>query len=387
MIILPLLATQANAFAVFDSCAKTHASLKAASAVITVKGKASSRYEVAFIQPDRARIRLSSVAAGGTAASERVFTLVGSKVYGLDLKTNEWLERSAGTTGNIAYRLSSVVGQLDDPANILLIPSRAKDYLGLFKTMPGWVVSRNSSDITVSTSLKNIGDYSFKFRADDKRLLSADIHTRGQTRTVWTYNYRTTPTSIAFTPPARARKVAMFQDRAAPPAFESKAAQAIYQASVGAYRKLPNLNYTVTDGITTFDVNFTRNSAIQKNRLYSFSYSNGSLAFGSKSIKCNAADIELHLERAKIGVEPVLKALINHKNPVERLLTQGMKVRVIGNLKIGQVMNDLIEGKSKEYRVMLAIRRDTHLISSATSENYDGKGNRVARVERRFTYR
>ncbi|MEQ1934085.1 MAG: hypothetical protein ABL962_09425 [Fimbriimonadaceae bacterium] len=386
MIIATLLITQSSAFAVFDACGETHRKMRSASAVVAIVGKSAARYEVSFIQPDRARIRLSSIAAGGTAASERVFTLVGSKCYGLDLKTNEWLERSVATTGNLAHRMSSVIGQLDDPANFLLVPGASKGFLAPFKTMPGWVVSKNSAEITAKTNLKGIGSYTLVFSAIDKRLLSADMLT-GQARTRWTYTYRTAPTSIKWSPPAGSRKVTMFKDRAVPPSFATASARAIYESARTAYRKLPTLNYRVADDSQTFDIKFTRSSASQKNRLYSFSYANGVLNFGKKSVKCSSADIGIHLEKAKIGIEPVLRALIHRLNPIERLLTDGMTVRVAGNLKIGNAMNDLIEGKTKDYRITLAIRRDNHLLSSTISENYDGRGQRVARVERRFTYR
>lgn len=387
MIILPLLVVQVNAFAIFDACAKTHANLRAASVVVSVKGKSSSRYEISFIQPNRARIRLSSIAAGGTAASERAFTLVGAKVYGVDLKTNEWLERSAGTTGTIAYRLSSVIGQLDDPATFLLIPDRAKEYLALFKSMPRWIVNRNSAEITVHTTVPGTGEYSFKFDAKDKRMLSANLLTNGQVRTTWSYSYKTPPTSITWNPPVKSRKVFEFRDRARPPVFRSKSARAIYDIAFAAYRRLPNLNYRVTDDTQTFDVKFTRTSATQKSKLYSFAYANGTLTIGKKSFKCNSSDIGVHLQKAKIGIEPVLRSLIYRENPVEHLLSQGLTVSVAGNMKIDGVMNDLLEGKTKDYRITVAIRRDNHLITTTTSENYDGKGRRVSRTERRFTYR
>ncbi len=392
MIILPLLSLQVTN--VFDQCAATHLAMKRARVVVSAYSKgskvASGRVELAFIMPDRVRFRVSNAAAGHTAASERTYTLIGSKLYGMDLKANEWLERPAITKGTLAARVGSALGTLDASANYLMDPVGLKTFLTRMKAIPGWTLQKNSIEETAHVSLAKVGEYTVRFSAKDHRLLGVDIR-NGKTTTGWTYEYGAEPTSITFSPPKGAAKVAVFRERQKTPTFASAQAKAVFQSSVMAYRHLKSISYSVVDSSGTWKAGFGSASASQTFGATRFTYGGGTLKYSkggaTKSVKVTMRLLPDMLAKIKMPLEPLLRTLIEGTNPIERLVAEDLRVRYVGSVKAGANRYDVLEAAKPGYRMTLELRSDSHLIASVVSEQVDARGNAFGRTERRFTYR
>jgi hypothetical protein len=392
MIILPLLSLQVTNL--FDQCAATHLAMKRARVVVSAYSKgakvASGRVELSFITPDRVRFRVSNAAAGHTAASERMYTLMGGKLYGFDLKANEWLERSAITKGSLAARVGSALGTLDASANYLIDPASLKTFLMRMKAIPGWSLQKNSVEETAHTTLAKVGEYTVRFSAKDHRLLGIDIR-NGKTTTGWTYEYEADPISITFAPPKGATKVAVFRERQKSPTFASGQAKAVFQGSVMAYRRLKSASYTAIDGSGSWKVSYGATTASQVFGPTSFSFSGGSLKYSkggaAKTVKTSVRTLPETLAKLKLSLEPMLRTLIEGTNPLERLVAEDLRIRYVGSVKAGANRYDVIEASKPGYRMTLELRSDNHLIASVVSEQIDARGTAFARTERRFTYR
>lgn len=389
--IVPLVLLQTSpAVALIDRCMQIHVKLKSASVTVTTReasGKTRS-VDVAFVTPDRARIRILTPASGMTSASDRTFTLMRDKVYGYDKTVNEWLVKSISPRGSMAERISAAVGQLEHPTAFMLAPKALAEFLAPMKKVPGWAVSRNSAEVTISTSIASVGQYRLKFAAGDGRILGIYVKTdRGVVD--WKYRYGAAPASLSFSKPASAAKVTFFKDRQRAPSFADAQAKKLYTQAVNAYGRISPLSYSVTDDSGKWVVNCTRKGYTQSGPGY-FSWTGGQLVAGTgsrrKTEKCSSKDLPHRLSALSVPVEPTLRIMLLGFNPFERMMT-GLKVRSAGSISVGGVKFSVLEGSKAGYRLTVQVRSDNYLMGGSISEQVDARGNALNRTERRFTYK
>lgn len=394
---LLLLAAQTSSespTAAFDRAIAAHDALKSGSATIQVvqsaKG-ANARLTsvVQFIRPNRLKLRTTAPASGNVAAADHTYTLVGSKLYGVDHGANEYIVRNVLEVGTLANRLHSATGQVPQPVSLLLDPTEMRTFLSRMKTVRGWTMTQAAGVRVLKASLPTFGSYVVRFSSTNNRLLGAKIQTPASTID-WTYKYSTAPKSIGFTAPRGAVKVDVFYLRQKAPAFADATAKNLYNAGVAAYRRLKTISYSVEDSSGKWTVSHNRSAVNQQGPGGTFIWTSGTLTVirGSQksTFKCIYRDIEHELSKAKVPVEPTLRILLGGLNPMEYLLT-GLKVRSQGSVSINGVTFHILEGSKPGYRITLQQRGDSRLLANTISEQLDKSGRSLNRAERRFTYR
>jgi len=391
--LLILIAAQSPG-SLFDRAITAHGNLKSSSVSVKINQVAKDASTnvsatLAFIRPDRVRLRINTPAAGEVAASDRSYTVVGKKLMAFDHRANEYILRDVVNVGSLANRLHSGIGQVDQPVSLILDTGEMRSFLTRFKTVPNWALTKSGDVQTLKASLPSTGSYAVKFSASTGRLLFARVQTKEST-IEWSYTYSAPPKSISYLIPRGATKVEVFYDRQKPPAFADATARAIYEAGVSAYRRKKTLSYTVDDSAGPWTVVFSKGSISQRTSNLTVAWTSGTMTTirGTKrsTIKCSYNDIIHELSKAKIPVEPTLRQLLQGLNPMERLLT-GMKVKSSGSVSTKGVANHIIEGSKPGYRITIQQRGDSRLIAGTISEQLDARGNVIARAERRFTYR
>jgi len=392
------------------ACQTAYAKADRGSFAVQFKSKSSGvsrngRYTVDYVRPATIRFR-SQYDATEVAGSDRTLTMIDGTIHGYDADSNEVLSRPAGKTGSIVQRFGAVF-PIDDPIRIIVDTDALETFFAPMKAMKKWTVkSVGGAWVASATSpppaldpetprkyahtIKEKGtSFTLIFDKRSHRIRRVTA-VAGTTTLDWTYTESSTR-PISFRVPTGAKFVESFYEKPLPPKYASPAARQAIQASVRAYGRLNQLNYSVSDDTGTTKVAYKKDDMLQQSSAGKWTFIGGHLHAEPKGKatvdrKGSWRMVDTVVGQLGMPVEPLLRHLAKGDNPLTSYLGSDLTAKLVGQIGSGKVICDLVQLSGKGLRLTLTIRRDTHLLQAVESANLDARGRVVARSERRFSY-
>jgi hypothetical protein len=379
--------------AIFDQSVAAFRARKAFSVAIamdaTLNGNTTTaRYKLSYVAPSK--VLLTKVVNG---IPNLVFWLNGSKFVAYDPAAKEMAIRRSGLKGPVVNRLANAVGGIEDPVSVQLAPDSMAAFLSPFKLVQGWTSKVKGEDIVLTRPGKQSGKPTlteFQFSRSTK-LLTRALLVGPTSKLQWVFQYGPKPESLSFNP-APGTKVVVSLTEHTPINASSAKAQKIVEDSLRTYGRLTSLSFSVV-GTTGSSTDWMAKGAYRERQpSIEWSYRDNVLTIRdlkkgrSYRGKCKPSAILSFLKLLRRPMDPVLQALILHRNPIGNWFMKDMTVVDRGNVKIGNVVADAVELRSPKLEISLLIRRDNHLIATVSSRTKDSSGQVISESNRRFTY-
>ncbi|MFI5385304.1 MAG: hypothetical protein ACHQ50_04200 [Fimbriimonadales bacterium] len=378
---------------IFDQSVAAHRARKSFSVGValdaTLNGVVTTaRYRLAYAAPNQV---LLTKLAGGRASL--VFWVDGPRFVAYDPVANEMVVRRAPTSGPIVNRVANAIGGLDDPLSAQLSPDSMASFLAPFRSLQGWSTVTKGGMVVLTrpgalNGKKTLSEFTF---SASSKLLTKALLIGPTSRLQWVFNYGAPPKRLSFSPPAGAKRVQALSEHIQINASDAKARNLV-DRSLRAYARLNAIAYSVTGPDGPSDNWMNGSSFRQRQSRLEWSYHRGILIlkdFSKGQVyrgACRPGAILNYLKILKSPMDPVLQALLGHRNPIRGWFLPGMTVSSRGSVSLGSVTCDAVELRSPRLDVSLLIRGDNHLVASATSRVKDPSGGVVAKSEREFKY-
>lgn len=394
-------ALPANANAAFDRAIRAHAAMR--SGDVTVVSRTTSgqdrfqtTYDLQFILPDRAVMRVRVPRVGNQLASDRTYAAIGRQFVAFDRGANERLSRSFPTSGEVAARIAD---GLDDPnpAWLLLLEPRAlEELIQPFRQISGWAVNRRQGRVVVSRAIgsgNQRASTTWEFDGATGRLLRfASGSSVGSTE--WTYTYRAAPRAVDFRPPAGATVVRMFTERtefaATPVPYTDASARAVGARAERTMQQLRHASVTVrTDGRAS-RIWFSAGRVREQREGLEWAWDRTVLSVrrGNEFFRGNAEGPEA-VDAVGVlagGMDPLARAFVLRRNPVTGWLTGALRVRLRGEMTIeGRTVQILVIDRPGT-RLSLFVDKATGFPASIQSESLDGRGEVLSQTQTQFVF-
>ncbi|MFQ3668282.1 MAG: hypothetical protein SNJ74_02730 [Fimbriimonadaceae bacterium] len=390
-----------TAAAAFDRAIRVHAAMRAGDVTVvsrTTSGtdRFQTTYDLQFVLPDRAVMRVRVPRVGNQLASDRTYAAIGRQFLAFDRVANERLSRSFPTSGEVAARIA---GGLDDPnpAWLLLLEPRAlEELIRPFRGLSGWAVNRRQGRVVVSRAIGSGNQRStttWEFDSATGRLLRfAGASSVGSTE--WTYTYRAAPRTVDFRPPTGATAVRTFTERtefaAAPVPYADSSARAV---GVRAERTMQQLRHAAvslrTDGRSS-RIWLSAGRVREQREGLEWAWDGAVLTArrGSEFFRGSAEGPEA-VDAVGIlagGMDPLARAFVLRRNPVTGWLTGAQSVRLRGEMEIDGRRVQILAIDRPWARLSLFVDRATGLPASIQSESLDGRGDVLSRTQTQFAF-
>lgn len=396
LLIVALLAGQpATPAKALDLCVATHRAMTSASVVVETENRIagmatnSARFELAYQQPSRLKMRVKQPKLGGQPASDRTYTLTPGQFAGLDTINNEYVLRPMPKEGTLAELSGTVMGSLDDAVQTILEPKVLEAFVGRVSPLKGWTMKRSGDLLKLE---QRTGPNAVQFDLDRSafRMRRMRLET-SQGHIEWRFAYGSRPATIAFKPPRGANEVVAFYVGGSATYADAKA-KTLAQSAIKAYEGYRTGAFDVEVGGARTRVQFDRRKARQKGQGADWAF-DGKVATlrdpATGRVYRGAAtfsELLTALSASKQAVDPTLRLLMVGRNPVRELLGPGMKARRVGSIAQNGKMCEILELEGPGARISLWLDASTHLMVRIATENRDGKGNTVSESEKTFTY-
>lgn len=378
----------------FDRCIAAHRAMRSASVAIDATldyaglSPGGGRYDLEFVRPDRALLRIREPKREGRSATDRRYLLTPGRLTGYDMVANEYLKRDAPAKGTLAERFVLLLGGLDDAVQVALEPNVLEAFLDRYRQISQWKMVRTAGVLRLQHAT---GPSSARFDLDPSRFTLRAVHLEIPNGSLdWNFRYGTPPARIDFAPKGSWIEVPAFYVGAAA-TYEDAKAKALAAKSIRAYEDYRRGAFSIRSAegevAAAFDGRKGRQSYAEASWTFDGQDASLELPEGVFAGRCSTMELFSALRSADVSVDPFLRLLMVRRNPVRELLGPGMKARVVGSIVREGVACDILEIAGPGVRTSAWVRRDNGLIAVLSTENRDARGRLVSESEKEFSYR
>lgn len=391
----------ANANAAFDRAIRAHAAMR--SGDVTVVSRTSSgqdrfqaTFDLRFILPDRAVVRVRVPRVGNQLASDRTYAAIGRQFLAFDRVANERLSRTFPSSGEVAARIADGLGD-PNPAWLLLLEPRAlEELIQPFRELPGWVVVRRQGRVVVSRAVgsgNQRATTTWEFDASSGRLVRfAGGGAVGSTE--WTYMYRAAPRTVDFRPPAGATPVRNFTERTefvpAPVPYADASARAVGVRAERTMQQLRHASVTIRNDGRPTRIWFSAGRVREQREGLDWAWDRSVLTVrrGNDFFRGSAEGPEAVDAVGALagGMDPLARAFVLRRNPVTGWLTGAQSVRLRGEMEIDGRTVQILAVDRVGARLSLFVDKATGFPVSIQSESLDGRGEVLSRTQTQFAF-
>lgn len=388
----------ASATGTLDASARAHAALRRFHVTASVEavnaGKRSLvNYEM-IVDGDTYRIRIQETNAQGRDRSDRTFFFTKTQVVAYDALANERLTRPVPPGAQRLGRLIFLVGPVDDLVRFLLDGSQMADFYGNFRVLGNWKVSTGANGTslkrTVRITNQTTNSTALTFAPKTNLLTSLDIRA-AKASTRWKIRYLA-PGTPRLNVPRSAKTVTTFTVAPEPPKFTTTEAKSLAERTLRAYRGLSRGVITVREDVGLTTITLDRNRVREENPSVVYAFDGKTLTVVDRRRKriyrgpTERSRIPAIVATLKLRIDPLTRQLLRGRVPLQELMVPDMAVSTGGSTEMNGVMCDILKFDNPRTRVMLCVRRDNHLLDSATTNTVDRSGLPLVTTARRFRY-
>jgi hypothetical protein len=380
--------------AIFSRAIRAHTALKAAAVQVRVESSiesaARATFDIAFIQPDKAvlRVRESAAEGGGT---DRTFALLRSRLVGYDDFAHERLERKVSLKGSLADRLEAYTGPVGEPARSLLEAASMKQLMERFLELPGWKATSVSGGVQVVRSDRPTSTSMTLLFLADGRLSGADLR-QGKSWVRWRLTYGSRPKALAYEPPPGALLVTAFTQRPSLPAGLAKDAKALVDRAARTYARLRYASWQVREGSAWVTVWVSGNRAKERAAAATWAYDGKALCVELKAQMrfyrgiCAPREVLGSLRALGVEADSATRSYWTRSNPILTLISSDCKGRIVGSMSLDGTLCSILEIVSGNRVATLLVREKDGLLAQSSLEHRDESGRPVLRTERTYRY-
>lgn len=383
-----------KANALFDTALASFKNLNAARVVVETVSKVGPtrrfRYEIAYIRPSTAVMRVINPLQAGSTASDRTFSVIGDRLIAYDRLANEMLQRKAPSSTGMLGKLEAFLGEQDEPVKAILEPNAMELLLLRFKVLQGWtVLDRDKQWVAIRKVKDKDGIATSIWRFDMKTGLPRSVDLSMVTGSLaWTFTFGTPPKDLNFSPPATAISVDAFTVKPLLPRAITTTARPILLRAIEGFSKLRYATWNAVEGGRTTNVAIAVNAVRERQAEVEWTYDGTTLTayFRKKGTAfrdlVRFSAIPKALDRIGVDIDPTTWQYVSRKGPVYTLLTADVQVKAVGNAKLDGVECDILEIKGVDVTASLWIRRTDGLTAGSGFVRVDGRGQTLASSDR-----
>jgi hypothetical protein len=175
------------------------------------------------------------------------------------------------------------------------------------------------------------------------------------------------------------------------PTFADKKTKAVWERASAALDTALPIRFTVSGSLGKYNILMNSKSVRQDGNGYSLAYAKGYAMVKSTPatgrVKTGAPGLITLAGKSGLSLDPTVRAWADNHNPLGQLADPSMKVRSLGRVTLNGISCDIIELKSQELKMSIALRHSDALPLRIDSEIRDKKGKLVTSSARVFAYK
>ena len=317
--------------------------------------------------------------------TDYTYTLVGSKLTGMDLLNNEFIRRTAPSSGTPIARLAKVLNAMDESVRLVANPADAKDLATRLKKESGW-----KNQIVGSTSRWTRGTEKQGIVVEQRKAdgLPSLVRFRSAAEEIrWQYSYGAS-TSVSAPATAGFISVDSFIARPALPRFPDLATENAVRTFLTAQKKFQRGSMVATNGTKLYlnGASIGEDSGKAKWRYdgKDLVATNGTAWYRGRARRRDVG--KLLGELLPTAISTYARELLNGRAPYRYNLSGDMQGRLVGELTLDGRKVNIFEFTNPQRRFVFQIDSATKLVKQLESEVKDRQGRAISRSKVAFQY-
>jgi len=389
------LAPSIEANRLFDAALAAHSKLSRFRVHIVFDGQVGgarqqSTYDLE-VDPANVLVRVQRPRRSGEDKSDRTYFFSGGKMVAYDVFANERLARDLPAGESRLDQMLFVFGTLPDLVQGLLKPSEMKAFLDQTRKVPGWSLThKHGMDLLIrpQPGVKKLDVLGFDPASHLLRRVDVGVTESGVR---WTFDY-SPPRKIAFRPKPSARLVTSFTVAPEPPTYATEEAEHVTKTMLNAEARLTAgaIGIDSSEGHTRISLAGKRVREDGPHLSYAFDgkvltvldRDKGHFYRGT-AIRSTIPDLIVQLG---LGVDPILRQILQHRIPFREAIRSNMKVSLQGRMTMPDGPCDILSLDGGRTKVTMFVRRRDHYVAGMMTQISDNSGRIIATSNRRFRY-
>lgn len=389
------LAPSIEANRLFDAASAAHSKLSRFRVHVVFDGQVGgarqqSTYDL-DVDSKSVLIRVQQPRRTGEDKSDRTYFFSGGKMVAYDAFANERLARNLPAGVSRLDQMLFVFGTLPDLVRGLLKPSEMKAFFDQTRKVPGWSLThKHGMDLLIrpQPGVKKLDVLGFDSSSHLLRRVDVGVTQSGVR---WTFDY-SSPRAISFRPKASARFVTAFTVAPEPPKYMTTEAEHVTKTMLDAEARLTAGTIVIdsSEGHTRIGLGGKRVREDGAHLSYAFDgkvltildRDKGRFYRGT-AIRSTIPDLIVQLG---LGVDPILRQILQHHIPFREAIRPNMKVSLQGRMTMPDGPCDILSLDGGRTRVTMFVRRRDHYVAGIMTQILDNSGHTIATSNRRFRY-